>query len=278
MPASNNNKWWTVTQVWNSSTPSFTTVNSPLYPKRSFKTISYVKPPRSYQLRDIWCYSCGREDIWWETAGTQETEEGASLHVEQGYSLLSVNAHIIGSLPVILQLTDITMTACISGKLNCHTTQILLDSGASCSVMQANYTLQTNLINPCSITLVNANGRKLTFLRTTTAMLNLGIIAVKHALIVMENHQHLSSLLWLPDHTSMVLSSILIQAPSHSQFNTGRQVAFMPNTLLYVTSRQWGPPSIAIKSYFITAWNFANKIYPALSQAQQDHAMLFKSD
>ena len=48
--------------------------------------------------------------------------------------------------------------------------------------MQANHTLQTNLI----VTLINAGGRKLTPLRTTTAMLNLRIIAVEHTLIVVE--------------------------------------------------------------------------------------------
>ena len=58
------------------------------------------------------------------------------------------------------------------------------DSGASYSVMQANHTLQTNLINPGPITLINAGGRKLTPLGTTTAMLVLGIIAVEHTLIV----------------------------------------------------------------------------------------------
>ena len=52
--------------------------------------------------------------------------------------------------------------------------------------MQVNHTLQTNLINPCSITLVNADYRKLTPLGTTTAMLDLGIISVEHTLIVVE--------------------------------------------------------------------------------------------
>ena len=50
-------------------------------------------------------------------------------------------------------------------------------------MMQANHTLQTNLINPCAIILVNADGRKLIPLGTTTAMLDLGIISVEHTLI-----------------------------------------------------------------------------------------------
>ena len=175
----------------------------------------------------------------------RKQKRGHPNTLSRGCTLLSVNAHTIGSLPVILQLTDITMAACISGKLNYCTTQILLDSGASCSVIQANHTLQTNLINHCSITLVNADGihKTPTSLGVTTAMLDLGIIAIEHTLVVVENRQHLSFLLWLPDHTSMVLSSILIQAPSTQPFKHRKASCFhaQHTPVLYVNSRWWGP-------------------------------------
>ena len=46
--------------------------------------------------------------------------------------------------------------------------------------MQAGHTPQTNLIEPSSITLINADGRKLTPLGTTNAKLDLGIMTVNH--------------------------------------------------------------------------------------------------
>ena len=106
--------------------------------------------------------------------------------MNRGCSPLSVNARTIDGLSVISQLTNATKTACVSGKLNDYQVQILLNSGASCSVMQAGHTPQTNLIEPSSITLINADGRKLTLLGTTTVKLDLGIMTVNHTLIVVE--------------------------------------------------------------------------------------------
>ena len=76
------------------------------------------------------------------------------------------------------------------GKLNNCDTQILLDSGASCSVMQADHTLLADLVKSDTITLINADGSKLTPLGTITAKLDLGIITVDHTLVVVE---HLST-------------------------------------------------------------------------------------
>ena len=52
--------------------------------------------------------------------------------------------------------------------------------------MQADHTLQCKLVDPDTITLINADGRKLTPLGTTTASLDLGIITVDHTLVVVE--------------------------------------------------------------------------------------------
>ena len=52
--------------------------------------------------------------------------------------------------------------------------------------MQADRSLQADLVKSGTITLINADGRKLTPLGTITVSLDLGIITVDHTLVVVE--------------------------------------------------------------------------------------------
>ena len=135
----------------------------------------------------------GGEDTWQETAGIREMGEGGIPTQRAGGAPRFQQMHCI---PALSHFTNTTKTACTSGKVNNHATQILLDSGTSCSVMQTDHTLQTNLINSYSITLINADGSKLTPLGTTMVTLDLESMVVEHTLIVCssKNCQHLLSL------------------------------------------------------------------------------------
>ena len=153
---------------------------------QTLRATSHVKPPRTHRFKDIQCYNCRKRTFSEKLLEIGKRKRGHPYTLSRGCSPLSVNARTIDGLPVISQLTNTTKTACVSGKLNDHQVQVLLDSGASCSVMQAGHTPQTNLIEPSSITLINVDGRKLTPLGTTTAKLDLGIMTVNHTMIVVE--------------------------------------------------------------------------------------------
>ena len=103
-------------------------------------------------------------------------------------SQVPVTARTIDCLPALSPSNSINIrTACVAGKINNCDTQILLDSGASCSVMQADHTLLADLRKSNVVTLINADGRKLTPLGTTTVRIDLGIITVDHTLVVVEH-------------------------------------------------------------------------------------------
>ena len=83
-------------------------------------------------------------------------------------------------------LSDVikSKAAYIQGKVNDHHLDILLDSGASCSVMRDEYVTPTNLDPPQDIRLTNADGREITTLGTTTAIVILGNLEINHKFTV----------------------------------------------------------------------------------------------
>ena len=102
-------------------------------------------------------------------------------------SQIPIAAHTVDCLPALSPSHSNTIkTACVAGKINNCETLILLNSGASCSVMQADRSLQAYLVKSGTITLINADGRKLTPLGTITVSLDLGFITVDHTLVVVE--------------------------------------------------------------------------------------------
>ena len=139
-----------VQQVSEQLTALFTQGRSP-----NKGTSSYPKPPRNYRSKDIECYNCekrGHACIWLETVGIREMGEGASPHIEQ--EVLSDSNNCSHH-----RVFTSTFTTCLPHQDSLCGWQnkqlCLLDSGASCSVMQADHTLQTNLLNPDPITLIN---------------------------------------------------------------------------------------------------------------------------
>ena len=88
------------------------------------------------------------EGIESETAGIQKTAKGVSPHAEQRCSQIPVTAHTVDCLPSLSPShSNGIKTACVVGKINnCDIQIILLDSEASCLVMQADNTLLADLI------------------------------------------------------------------------------------------------------------------------------------
>ena len=136
-----------VRQAGSSCKPSFRTVDSPPYPRANtednFTCQTSKDPPiQGYTMLQLWKKRTFSEKLLELGKWKREHPYTSS----RGCSRLSVNAPTINGLPVISQLSNTTKTACVSGKLNDHQVQILLDSGAFCSVMQAGHTPQINLV------------------------------------------------------------------------------------------------------------------------------------
>ena len=87
-------------------------------------------------------------------------------------------------------LTHTNRAAYTIGKLNNKTVKMLLDSGASCSVVLADYACQSEIKPMPSTKLVNADGRNISPLGSITTSVTLGDFSVKQSFIVVE---HLST-------------------------------------------------------------------------------------
>jgi len=99
-----------------------------------------------------------------------------------GCSQSLVSARTYDCVPAVLQHTSIVKTACVLGKIFKNSVNVLLDSGASCSVIHASHITHANLTFTHT-TLINADGRQLGTLTTTV---DLRIHKASHNFIVVK--------------------------------------------------------------------------------------------
>ena len=171
-------------------------------------------------------------------------------------------------------------TACVAGKINNCETLILLDSGASCSVMQADRSLQADLVKSGTITLINADGRKLTPLGTITVSLDLGIITVDHTLVVVEK---LSTPVILGcDFLTTHGVTLDFKANTFHTANStlkGNLLLQSPHSCMLVLDDEY-PQAMPSKAPTVEndTIDIPTDYHPALRQVLQDHAMLFRKD
>ena len=107
-----------------------------------------------------------------------------------GHSQHPVGARTLGT----CQHPHTNRAAYTVGKLNNKTIRILLDSGASCSVILADYACKSEIKPIMTTKLVNANGGNIIPHGATTMTVTLGDYSVKQSFLVVE---HLSTLVIL---------------------------------------------------------------------------------
>ena len=105
----------------------------------------------------------------------------------QGHSQQRVSARTFAHMPT---LTHTNRAAYTVGKLNNKTIRMLVDSGASCSVIRADHVNQSEIKPVMATKLINADGRNIIPCGTTTMIVILGDFSVKQSFIVVE---HLST-------------------------------------------------------------------------------------
>ena len=95
-----------------------------------------------------------------------------------------INARTVAHVPTLAHINN---TAYAQGQLNTNPVTILLDSGASCSVLSKDH-MSPPSIKPIARTkLVNADGRNITPCGTTTLTVTLGTFSTEHLFVVVEH-------------------------------------------------------------------------------------------
>ena len=236
------------------------------------------KPPRTRRFKDIECYNWKKRAFSQKLLAFGKRPRG-HLHRPSGRcSQIPVSARTIDCLPALSPLhSKAIKTACVVGKMNNCDTQILLDSGASCSVMQADRTLLADLVKSDTITLINTGGRKLIPLGTATAKLDLGIITVDHTLVVVK---HLSIAVILGC-DFLTTNGVILDFKANT-FHTansalqGNLLLQSPQSCMLILDDEYpqAMPSKAAND----SLDMPTDNHPALRQVLQDNAMIFRKD
>ena len=104
----------------------------------------------------------------------------------RGYALLQLNAHTSEHIPALVNCTSTTKAAYARGQINNHKVEVLLDLGASCSVIHQDY-VSSVILEPMSpVKLINADGRGLSSLGPTTMKVQLNDLKAKYTFVVVE--------------------------------------------------------------------------------------------
>ena len=114
-----------------------------------------------------------RRDTWHETAGSRETTKGCLYPSSRRHSQAALDARHTDCVPALSNIIK-SKAAYIQGRVGGYQLDILLDSGASCSVIRSEYVNPIDLDPLRDIRLTNADGRELAPLGTTTMRVNLG--------------------------------------------------------------------------------------------------------
>ena len=101
-----------------------------------------------------------------------------------GHSQELISARPIAHVPT---LAHNNYTACTHGQLNKNSVIILLDSGASCSVLSKDHVSPPNIKPVARTKLINADGRNITPCGTTTLTVTLGPYSTEHPFIVVDH-------------------------------------------------------------------------------------------
>ena len=160
-----------------------------------------------------WCFKCGRTGHLsrnCRSRGTQEIQcfnlggkrthrtemlapgkrPGEHSDTSRGCSQSQMNARTTENIPAFPEAKGSTRAAYAHGKVNEQCVEMLLDSGASCSVVNKNYVSPRDMDTVGLVKLLNADGRSLTPVGTTSLKVNLGNLTAHQTFIVVE---HLSA-------------------------------------------------------------------------------------
>jgi len=138
-------------------------------------------------MSQIECFKCEEKGHIARNCGNQGNIQGGPHSLQARGVPISFECSTIEHIPAVSFHTSTKSAAYATGKINGLDTDMLLNSGASCSVVHSEYVLsnEVKLIN--STTLINANGSKLPLVGTITAHITLNDLDIPHTFIVVDS-------------------------------------------------------------------------------------------
>ena len=126
------------------------------------------------------------------TYGSQLLEPGKR---QRGYSYLSsrecppvlTNTCSIEYVPTLANTHPTSTVAHVKGKINNHAITVLLDSGASCSVVTSKCIPVENIRPISGVQLINADGRRVTPIGTAMVNVSLENLHAEHPFMVLDD-------------------------------------------------------------------------------------------
>ena len=176
-------------------------------------------------------------------------------------------------------LTHTNRAAYTMGKLNDQTVKMLLDSGASCSVVLASYACQSKIKPITSTKLLNADGRHIIPRGTITMTVTLGDFSTEQSFIVVE---HLSTPVilgcdYLTDNGFVLHFK---QGTFHRAENPDMKLQLMPAEAIpchVVTVDDDCPQAIPTKCQDCSSADMPSDVHPDLAPVLEDFRALFHS-
>ena len=123
----------------------------------------------------VTCFNCGKRGHLARNCRSKQQGNGQGGTPRWGCTPTLVSARTTQHIP-----------AYITDKINDHPTQLLLDSGASCSVISKKHINIDKLSPENSIQLISADGRSYMPLGTSLATITLGEFSASHTFLVVE--------------------------------------------------------------------------------------------
>ena len=197
-----------------------------------------------------------------------------------GHPLPQLNAREPEYVPSLSEFANTTKAAYTRGQLNNHKVEILLDSGASCSVVVQDYVSPSKLEPMGPTCLVNADGRALTPVGLTTMEVCLPSLTTRQTFVVVE-HLSAPAILGCDFLTRHGLIIDFEKGTFHSRGSMtqeGRLSLRATNSCMLVLDGEY-PQAAPFKDNTATHEEFdtPKDYHPALATVLKEHEDLFKT-
>lgn len=188
--------------------------------------------------------------------------------------------------PALTHPCNTKIAAYTHGRVNDQPIDILLDSGASCSVISRNHTSHLKWFAAGHTRLITADGRSFSPLGTTSAHVDLGILKVTHTFVVVDTLS-VSVILGCDFLRAQNLILDFQKSAFYSAKNPYRQGKLCSQLCSHIPSPQSCtlvldddcPQAVPLKvKPSQQTLEMPTDYHPALSQVLQDHEQLFKQE
>ena len=190
-----------------------------------------------------------------------------------------MNARTTENIPAFSEAKGSTRAAYAHGKVNEQCVEMLLDSGASCSVVHKDYVSPRDMDPVGLVKLLNADGRSLTPVGTTSLKVNLGNLTA-HQTFIVEEHLSAPVILGCDFLTKQGLVMDFEQGTFHSKEYPDRGGRLQLQTMCMLALDEEYPQAIPAKAKDDgqAELEMPTEYHPALKPVLKEYEVLFKQE